>query len=265
MMAIKKERCVPMSASDLGGFALNPRLDVGMLAERFAASGRLQIAEFLVPESVSRLRSHLEQSKAWRHLLNSRDRSYEFASADWDALPEVERKQVLSAIDESAAYDFQYQYDTIRVDERAQQQAKPNNPLEEFAQFLSSSAVLQVLMRITGSNDLVFADCQATRYRPGDFLTPHNDHLDGMQRKFAYVLSLTPDWLPRWGGLLSFVDQTADVEATITPRFNALSLFAVGQSHYVSQVATYAPIDRISVTGWLRTQAPGPLPTGRND
>ena len=102
----------------------------------------------------------------------------------------------------------------------------------------------------------MYADCQATRYRSGDFLTPHNDELEGMHRRFAYVLGLTPDWLPRWGGLLHFVDAKGRVDETITPRFNALSLFAIGQSHYVSQVSTYAPVPRISVTGWLRTKRP---------
>ena len=91
---------------------------------------------------------------------------------------------------------------------------------------------------------------------PGDFLTPHNDEYEGMNRKFAYVLSLTPNWLPRWGGLLHFVDSSGGVEDTVVPRFNALSLFAIGQNHYVSQVATYAPVPRISVTGWLRTRVP---------
>ena len=69
--------------------------------------------------------------------------------------------------------------------------------LDRFAQFLSSKPVLEALMRVTGSHDLMFADCQATRYLPGDFLTPHNDELEDMNRKFAYVLSLTPNWLPR--------------------------------------------------------------------
>ena len=172
-------------------------------------------------------------------------------------MPEAKRNSLSRAIDEVAAYDFQYQYDTIRVDDHAGERAKSNSLLDRFAEFLSSPPVLQVLMRITAIRDLAFADCQATRYRPGDFLTPHSDELEGMHRSIAYVLSLTPDWLPRWGGLLHFVDSMAGVEDTFTPRFNALSLFAVGQSHYVSQVATYAPVPRISVTGWLRTQVPG--------
>jgi Rps23 Pro-64 3,4-dihydroxylase Tpa1-like proline 4-hydroxylase len=217
----------------------------------------VQITDFLAPESADHLRTHLEQSDRWRHIFNVDDRTVEVPGADWDATPDANRAPVLKLIDEAAAYDFQYQYDSIRVPDRPDERARSDSSLDRFADFLSSPPVLDMLMAITGSNDLVFADCQATRYRSGDFLTPHNDELDGMHRRFAYVLSLTLNWLPRWGGLLHSVDTTGGVDETIAPRFNALSLFAIGQSHYVSQVATYAPVPRISVTGWLRTKVPG--------
>ena len=228
------------------------------LAERFAAGEQMQIADFLAPESATRIADYLAESNRWRHLLNVKDRTWEVSSDDWDALADDKRKDVLSAIDQAAAYDFQYQYDTIRVPDAVAERESSNSLLDRLAQFLSSPPVLDALMQVTGANDLVYADCQATRYRPGDFLTPHNDELEGMNRKYAYVLSLTEGWLPRWGGLLHFVDDTGGIENTIAPRFNALSLFSVGQSHYVSQVATYAPIGRISVTGWLRTRVPDP-------
>jgi SM-20-related protein len=237
-------------------FALNPELSIGTLADRFAVRPRLQIDDFLTADSAAGLAAYLEQSDRWRHIINSQDRTYEVVATEWDALPPADRNKVAQAIDESAAYDFQYQYDTIRVPEIAAERVRSGSAPDRFAQFLSSPDVLAVMGQITGADDLVFADCQATRYRSGDFLTPHNDELEGMHRKFAYVLSLTSDWLPRWGGLLHFVDEAGGVDETITPRFNALSLFAIGQSHYVSQVATYAPVPRISVTGWLRTQVP---------
>lgn len=237
-------------------FELNPNLPTAALAGRFAGLGRLQIEDFLAPDCASQLRSWLEASDRWRHIFNADDRTIEVPGADWDATPDANRVSVLNVIDEAAAYDFQYQYDTIRVPDRPDDRASATSPLDGFAEFLSSPPVLDLLMAITGSDDLVYADCQATRYRSGDFLTPHNDELEGMHRRFAYVLGLTPNWLPRWGGLLHFVDAKGGVDETITPRFNALSLFAIGQSHYVSQVATYAPIPRISVTGWLRTKLP---------
>ena len=243
-------------SSDSSDFEVNPRLSITALGDRFAACGRLQIADFLTAESAESLRAYLEGSERWRHLFNIDERSVEVPSADWDSTPDPQRNKVLQTIDEAAAFDFQYQYDTIRVADRADDRAASGTLLDRLALFLSSSPVLDLFMRITGTDDLVFADCQATRYRSGDFLTPHNDELDGMHRRFAYVLSLTPDWLPRWGGLLHFVDSSGGIEETITPRFNALSFFAIGQSHYVSQVATYAPLPRISVTGWLRTQTP---------
>ena len=243
--------------STASSFALNPRLSVETLARDFAVSEQLQIADFLAPESAQRIADYLATSDRWRHLLNVKDRIWEVPSDDWDALPADQRDELLSEIDRTAAYDFQYQYDTIRVPDDLSEREASNTPLDQLAQFLSSPPVLETLMRVTDATDLVYADCQATRYRPRDFLTPHNDELEGMHRKFAYVLSLTEGWLPRWGGLLHFVDEAGGIESTITPRFNALSLFSIGQSHYVSQVATYAPIPRISVTGWLRTRVPG--------
>jgi Rps23 Pro-64 3,4-dihydroxylase Tpa1-like proline 4-hydroxylase len=246
-----------MTLAQGADFALNPQLQVASLADRFASFGRIQIGEFLDSASADRLLVDLEASDRWRHLINSQERFYEIPGADWDALPEAERHRVARAVDEAAAFDFQYQYDTIRVPDDVEERARSNTLLDRFAQFLSSGPVLDAMMRITGADDLVYADCQATRYRSGDFLTPHNDEVEGMHRRFAYVLSLTRDWLPRWGGLLHFVDPTGGVEETITPRFNTLSLFAVGQSHYVSQVASYAPVPRISATGWLRTRPPG--------
>lgn len=243
--------------STASSFALNPLLPVEELAERFAAGERLQIDNLLAPESALLVADYLATSDRWRHLLNVKDRTWEVASDEWDALPDDKRKIVLSAVDEAAAFDFQYQYDTIRVPDALSERETSATMLDQLAQFLSSPPVLDTLMRVTGANDLVYADCQATRYRSGDFLTPHNDELEGMHRRYAYVLSLTEGWLPRWGGLLHFVDDSGGIENTITPRFNALSLFSIGQSHYVSQVATYAPMPRISVTGWLRTRVPG--------
>lgn len=242
--------------TDAPEFELNPRLDVARIADCFRSSARLQIDDFLTTDSAVGIRDYLERSEDWRHIFNVEDQTIEVPSADWDSTEDSERRRILRVVDEVAAYEFQYQYDAIRVPDAADERMKSGRPLERLAEFLSSARVLEAVMEITGSDDLVFADCQATRYRSGDFLTPHDDTVEGMNRRFAYVLSLTDGWLPRWGGLLHFVDPNGGVEETITPRFNALSLFSVGQSHYVSQVASYAPVPRISVTGWLRTKAP---------
>ena len=95
-------------------------------------------------------------------------------------------------------------------------------------------------------------DAQATRYRPGDFLTAHDDDVAGKHRLYAYVLNFTPAWRPDWGGLLAFHDADGHVSEAYTPTFNALNIFRVPQQHAVTQVASFAGAQRLSITGWIR-------------
>jgi hypothetical protein len=106
---------------------------------------------------------------------------------------------------------------------------------------------------VTGDDRIDFVDAQATRYRPGQVLTGHDDAAEGKNRLYAYVLNLTRDWRADWGGVLAFEGADGHIEAGFVPAFNALNLFAVPMRHAVTQVASFAPRDRLSITGWLRS------------
>ena len=105
---------------------------------------------------------------------------------------------------------------------------------------------------LTGDPRCAYADAQATRYRPGDFLTAHDDDVAGKKRLYAFVLNFTPAWRPDWGGLLAFHDADGHVSEAYTPTFNALNIFRVPQQHAVTQVASFAGAERLSITGWIR-------------
>ena len=83
-------------------------------------------------------------------------------------------------------------------------------------------------------------------------LRRHHDRAEGSKRQAAYVFNLTETWRPEWGGLLMFHDDNRDVTRALVPRWNALNLFRVPQDHSVSLVAPFAPVSRLSVTGWFR-------------
>src|SRR5690606_1917921 len=97
-----------------------------------------------------------------------------------------------------------------------------------------------VVRALTGLHDIAFADSQATRFSPGHFLTSHDDDVEGKQRRAAYVLSMTPQWRTDWGGILQFIDAEGHVSAGIMPKFNALNVFKVPQTHSVSFVTPSA-------------------------
>ena len=233
-------------------FAINPALDPKRLAERFAASGRIQISDFLAADGAARLREALSVSMAWKHLIHGDSKVFEIARTAFDALPPTERAAIDEAVFASARCGFQFRYDSIRVPDAAAARARSGTLLDGFAEFMSSPLVLALLARVTARSDIAFAYAQATRYQAGDFLTGHDDDVAGKRRRLAYVLGLTAGWRPEFGGLLLFGDAEEGIAQTIVPRFNALSLFAVPQPHSVSYVAPYASEPRLSVTGWLR-------------
>lgn len=235
-------------------FALNGDLDTTQIAERLAADRRVQIRDFLDPEAATRLLEDLLSASTWRHVLNAGDKVYEIDCDQLASMDEDQRRILDRKADLEAAEGFQFRFDTIRVPDDEKERKSIGTPLTQFAEFLSSSPVVSWFREVTGCEAIDFADAQATRYRNGAFLTRHDDAVEGKQRHYAYVLNLTRDWRAEWGGLLFFPGDDAIRIDALVPEFNVLNLFAVGQQHGVSQVASYAPRPRISVTGWLRSR-----------
>ncbi len=92
---------------------------------------------------------------------------------------------------------------------------------------------------------------QVTRYRPGHFLTRHNDVVPAEQRRVAYVLGFTPRWHPDWGGLLQFYRQDGVPQDAWAPGFNDLMLFDVHRVHAVTYVTPFAAEPRQAISGWF--------------
>lgn len=246
-----------MTLAGLNAISLNPKLDAAGLASQFAKNGRVQIADFLAPEAAGALHNHLRARMDWRHVINGDTHIFEIPADQFDALPHAERQRIAEAMFAKAAHGFQFQFDTIRVPDSRAARLASASPIDRFAQFMGAPATLGFLRAVTGAASIAFADAQATRYRPGDFLTRHDDAVAGKNRRLAYVLGMTQGWQAEWGGLLLFNDPDGGVVDIMAPRFNSLSLFTVRQPHSVSYIAPYAPMHRLSVTGWLRA---GPVP-----
>jgi Rps23 Pro-64 3,4-dihydroxylase Tpa1-like proline 4-hydroxylase len=147
---------------------------------------------------------------------------------------------------------MQYIFDTRRLD--LEPQDAPRDAVSAVLDFLNGTEFLALVRGVTGDDRIDFADAQATRYRPGHVLTGHDDAAEGKNRLYAYVLNLTREWRPDWGGALVFPGPDGHIEEGYAPAFNALNLFAVPMRHAVTQVASFAPRDRLSITGWLRSR-----------
>jgi Rps23 Pro-64 3,4-dihydroxylase Tpa1-like proline 4-hydroxylase len=117
---------------------------------------------------------------------------------------------------------------------------------------LESYNFLTLLNNITGMNLTKLSTMFMSKYKPGHFLSPHSDKGNG---RLAFVISLSKDWKPQYGGLLHFLngDRTQVID-TVCPIFNNMVIFKVDdieKPHYVSHVSPNVMFNRISISGWF--------------
>ena len=220
-----------------------------------ARSGRIHIPGFL-DESAARTTHEAMQAADWRLAVNGDAGSYDLSAANIAALNPGQQEKLVGAIHAKARTGFQFMFDSFRLSDLFESGALVDGALADLFSTLNSEPYLALMREITGNPRIAYIDAQATRYRPGHFLTTHDDDVEGKNRLFAYVINLTPNWRVDWGGVLMFVDEDGHVAEAYTPRWNALNIMRVPQQHAVSIVAPFAAGARYSITGWMRSQRP---------
>jgi Rps23 Pro-64 3,4-dihydroxylase Tpa1-like proline 4-hydroxylase len=227
---------------------LNPALDRAGLARAFAAAGRVHIPNVLTEASAVRLYRALQQETPWTLTLN---KGTNFL--DIEKVTPEERSRLARGAFERAHSAFQYIFDNHRLSRNGEPYADPDHHLAKVVEFLNAPHLLAFIREVTGLPAIAWTDAQATLYRPGDFLTVHDDKVGGHNRVAAYVLNMTPGWRPDWGGVLQFIDERGNIAEGYVPTFNALNVFRVPAAHSVSQVALFGGY-RYSVTGWFHVR-----------
>jgi SM-20-related protein len=223
-------------------------LDSAALATEFSQRGRVRIRNFLAQETALRLHQCLQDEVPWKLAYDAHGKA---AILDDDS--RAFESQIAPEILAQARERFQYLYCSYPMVTAYLRGDDPGLLLHRVLEGLNEPQMLDLIRGITGIATLRKADAQATWYRPGHFLTLHDD--TGMpreMRRVAYVLNLTRRWQVDWGGLLHFVDEHGDVIDSWCPEFNTLVLFRVPVRHAVSFVAPFAGEPRFAITGWFR-------------
>jgi SM-20-related protein len=237
----------------MGDFMLRPGLDPAALAGAYARDGRLQIEGFLRHDGAMALLRALAESQEWRLAVNRGDQVQDYDPGELAGWPAGRREALDQAVIAGGRHGFQFRYETIRLPRyggTSDQQAPPL--LDGFIDFLCAPDQVEFMRTLTGAADIAFADGHASRYTAGHFLTAHDDLNGPKDRRAAYVLNLTPQWRPDWGGALLFYDDKGNIARGFTPAFNTLNIFKVPQPHSVAWVTPLAGAPRYAVTGWLR-------------
>jgi Rps23 Pro-64 3,4-dihydroxylase Tpa1-like proline 4-hydroxylase len=218
----------------------------------YARVGRVHVTDVLSRRCAERAYLSLASEIPWQLHFNDGERTYDLTPEQQASLPESNRASLQEAIHRKAARGFQYLFENFPISDLYPLQRQSEPYLMHVYEFLNSKEFLEYARQLTGVKTIALVDAQATRYRPGHFLTCHDDDVAGKRRVAAYVLSLTPEWHADWGGILNFIDADGHVAEGYVPRFNVLNVFRVPQKHAVSCVSPFAPAARFSISGWFR-------------
>lgn len=227
---------------------MNPDLDLDALGQTLRRQGRVLIRDFFNPEVAQALAQAL-QGIDWQLAFRDLDGDKRFTGPQLRALTPQQRMQLTEGIHALARQDFQFSFFSDSL--VAALQEGRTDLLARFMRWMAEQEFLGVMRRLSGDPALQGVYAQATMYSRGNFLTTHDDHVEKEDRRIAYVINLTPQWRPDWGGLLHFSAEDGSVLDTFFPHFNSLSLFTVPQRHFVSYVPPFANGERQAITGWL--------------
>lgn len=233
---------------------LSPDLDVEALARAFAAGGRrLHIPAVLSSDSAEAVAGALEAETRWKTTVAAGGAFLELPLNGRVAEDPGKQAWLDEAAVDGSSPLTQYIFDTRRLSAAAGPDETRGDAADAVPGFLNGPEFLAFARAVTGDDRIDLADAQASRYRPGHVLTAHNDVSPGKNRLYGYVLNFSRDWRADWGGNLVFHGDDGHIEQGWVPAFNALNLFVVPTRHAVTQVASFAPRDRFSIVGWLRS------------
>lgn len=120
----------------------------------------------------------------------------------------------------------------------------------EFKEKALNGFVKEFLEHTYGYKNAYVTESFISCYGEGDFLSMHADRQKG---GCAFVLNLTKEWRPEYGGLLHVKDEETGHYLAIVPEFNSLVVMELGEKgldHFVSEVSKHAPHSRIAISGW---------------
>src|SRR5213075_2019905 len=113
-------------------------------------------------------------------------------------------------------------------------------------------AFLKLMREVTGFDRLCRVATQATRFRPGHFISFHSGTCASdrtLKRRVSFSLNLTPEWRPDRGGLLEFRRKEGDVIEAYMSVFNSLDVIVFPLGWWISTVARFSQDPIYAVAG----------------
>ncbi len=229
---------------------INPNLNPAKYSGLFQTLGIVSIPNFLDAKFVEKYYNFLEKemNEEWWYLsgfCQDEKKIIENTAENQDKILEVKKLANQDFVDNKFSYVFYRTYNNHWSD--------CDCPECNFRSTVNSPEFLIMINKITGMNLQKNNELFVSRYGENCFLTVHNDNGNG---KIAFVINMTKDWLPQFGGNFCLLKHNRkQIRKLVSPQFNSLTIFKIPQPdgipHYVSHVISGVKQYRYAISGWF--------------
>jgi SM-20-related protein len=185
--------------TDSMALRLNPNLDPASFAEIFQRDGVVQIPVFLMPEDADSVATAMN-GLTWNIVApDEKSETLVISPQAIQQFGEAQVRQFLQGAIKRASRGFSFVHLSYAMQDEYGRDPTP--PIHRATELLQSRDFLDLGAAVIGSDQVDGVRVQASNYRPGDFLTLHDDrHKHSVAPVAAYAatkrLSLT-GWLVR--------------------------------------------------------------------
>lgn len=225
---------------------VNPQLDINAIKSHYLEDSRTVIRDVLLVDGAQSLANALNASPAFDYAYVKDGKPTLLSPDDTAAMSREDQHKMRQEIVRQGSQGAGYLFGRHSIDHQSELLFK------QAKEWLNSEETLALVKEISGVSDISHATAQATKYMPGHFLTRHQDTHEREKRRLTFILNLTPNWHPDWGGLLQFYQKDGTPRDAWAPIFNSMCLFDVDHIQSVTYVAPLAAAPRLSISGWFR-------------
>lgn len=216
-------------------------------------NGYVKVSNILSENSANMIHSAISKQKQWNLVFRNKGHHQDLNNVEVKHWDKTQQENLINIIHSKASIDFQYFYETIPIYDIYYDRSLSGHFFNDIFHFLNSEDTLNFFRELLDAPEISFLDAQITRFSAGHFLNCHNDDVKGKNRVAAFVINLTKDWRPDWGGALHILNKELEIEKSFIPSFNEVNIFKVPVDHFVGIVAPFTSASRLSITGWFRS------------
>ena len=141
---------------------INPKIDLSGAATLLASRGRVQIPDFVSPESAETLHGLLQQHEDWYLSYNEGPDNFETSEAEFAALNMEQKHRFTEGVYRRARSGFQYLFKQYYISQAVASGENQGHPMHAVHEWVTGEDFLGLMRDVTGRSDIRTSDSYAS-------------------------------------------------------------------------------------------------------